>query len=355
MIPPSYAVPGLTLGPSTTFSAQVQDLQADLRALGYLGGSIDGMYGAGTRKAVQSLQYDLINNAGRSTSSPGDGSAPVAVQAYNDGSVTSQTGVVDQGLVGCIVAMLTDSSFPQVPNSQDPAAQNLAAVSAVRTFSPNPVPVPFLMGVLMQESECKHFQVPVLSNRDNYVTVGLDHNNTANPTAITSRGYGIGQFTFFHHPPTASEMDTYIVDPVRNVSQAISELNGKFNGYVSGSTSDTKADDRLAEYGAGPLRVCRYSASDARYLTDCVNCLKNAGFTNIVAGATPVYAGAGMTYGKTQYHEGSYSGVPVRSAIPCDWPYAIRRYNGAGVNSYDYQAEVLLRVVGGAAMVAGGS
>jgi hypothetical protein len=29
------------------------------------------------------------------------------------------------------------------------------------------------------------------------------------------------------------------------------------------------------------------------------------------------------------------------------WPYAVRRYNGAGVNSYHYQAQVLLRVLNG--------
>jgi hypothetical protein len=64
-----------------------------------------------------------------------------------------------------------------------------------------------------------------------------------------------------------------------------------------------------------------------------------------VAGVTPFYVGAGLTYQKTQYHVGSYTRVPVCSAIPCDWPYAVRRYNGSGVNSYDYQAEVLQKVL----------
>ncbi len=32
---------------------------------------------------------------------------------------------------------------------------------------------------------------------------------------------------------------------------------------------------------------------------------------------------------------------PARRAFPCDWPYAVRRYNGSGVNSYHYQAIVL--------------
>jgi hypothetical protein len=53
-----------------------------------------------------------------------------------------------------------------------------------------------------------------------------------------------------------------------------------------------------------------------------------------------------MIYDNTQYHkQASYGNVPLRKAIPCDWPYAVRRYNGSGVNSYDYQAEVLLKVL----------
>jgi hypothetical protein len=83
-------------------------------------------------------------------------------------------------------------------------------------------------------------------------------------------------------------------------------------------------------------------------MTDCANCLVNATLFNITSGVTPVYAGSNMTYAQTQYHQGSYDNVPVRANIPCDWPYAVRRYNGGGVNSYDYQAEVLLRVLNSA-------
>jgi hypothetical protein len=31
----------------------------------------------------------------------------------------------------------------------------------------------------------------------------------------------------------------------------------------------------------------------------------------------------------------------VRAEIPCDWPYAVRRYNGSGINSYHYQVRIL--------------
>ena len=208
-----------------------------------------------------------------------------------------------------------------------------------------PVPIPFLMAILAQESALMHFQVPSGANSDNCVTVGLDRNNKAYPAAVTSRGYGIGQYTLFHHPPTADEVAGAIADPVKNVQQAVSDLNDKFKNYLNGSTPNTQADDRIAEVGGGALRVCQYPASDARYMTDCANCLAGATLFNITSGVTPVYAGSQLTYAQTQYHAGSYRNVPVRKNIPCDWPYAARRYNGGGVNPYDYQAEVLLRVL----------
>jgi peptidoglycan hydrolase-like protein with peptidoglycan-binding domain len=343
MSTPSYAVAGLVLSPSQAFSSQVRDLQHDLRSLGYGKGPIDGVFGPGTANAVNALQYDLMNNDGSSSS--GDGSAPVAVKSYNNGSVTSLTGVVDQGLASCIAAMLADPAFPKLPSSPDPAGDNRAAVAAVTAMATPPVPVPFLMAILVQESGCMHFQVPGGANSDNCVTIGLDRNNKAMPAAITSRGFGIGQYTLFHHPPTPAEVASVIADPVKNVEQAVSELESKFNNDVNGATSDTQADDRIAEVGTGPLRFCQYTAGDSRYMTDCANCLSSATLTNITAGVTPVYAGSNLTYAQTQYHKGSYQNVPVRAKIPCDWPYAVRRYNGGGVNSYDYQAEVLLRVL----------
>jgi hypothetical protein len=343
MSTPSYAVAGLVLSPSPVFSSQVRDLQQDLRSLGYGKGPIDGVFGPGTGNAVQALQFDLMNNDGSSSS--GDGSAPVAVKNYNNGTVTSLTGIVDQGLVACISAMLADPAFPRLPSSPNPAADNQSAIAAVTSMASPPVPIPFLMAILMQESACMHFQVPSAANSDNCVTIGLDRNNSANPAAITSRGFGIGQYTLFHHPPTADEVAGVIADPAQNVRQAVSDLSGKFNNYVNGATSNTQADDRIAEVGTGPLRICQYQPSDTRYMADCANCLASATLTNITSGVTPVYAGSQLTYGQTQYHKGSYQNVPVRANIPCDWPYAVRRYNGGGVNSYDYQAEVLLRVL----------
>ena len=47
----------------------------------------------------------------------------------------------------------------------------------------------------------------------------------------------------------------------------------------------------------------------------------------------------------TRYHpETAYSRVPARATLGCDWPYAVRRYNGSGVDSYHYQFQVLQRL-----------
>lgn len=341
----SYAVPGLVLSSGSEFSAQVQDMQTDLRSLGYLKGPIDGVFGPGTQNGVKALQFDLVHNNG--ASSGNDGSAPVAIRNYNSGAISAQTGIVDQPLVTCIAAMLSDPAFPKVPFSLDPESDNARAIAAVRAMPAPPVPVTFLLAVLSQESGGQHFQVPTSANRDHYVTIGLDRNNAANPAAITSRGYGIGQYTLFHHPPTAAEVAGNIADPVQNVSRAISDLLEKFNKWVNGPVDS--ADDRKQEGGSGSLRPCQFSSADSRHMTDCGTCLRNAGASDIVSGITPFYQGSADTYARTQYHVGSYTAVPIRKNIPCDWPYAVRRYNGSGVNSYDYQAEVLRKALGLAA------
>jgi hypothetical protein len=339
----TYQVPGLTLSPSPAFSSQVQSLQRDLRSLGYATGPFDGIFGPGTQRSIQALQFDLINNAGSSSS--GDGNAPVAVQSYNNGNVTSITGILDQGLAACIAAMLADPAFPKLPFSSNPLVDNQSAIIAIQGLAPLPVPVPFLLAILHQVCNCRHFQVPPAAGGDSFVTVGLDRNNPASSAAITSRGYGIGQFTLFHHPPTAAEMAGVITNPVQNVGQAVSALADKFNHFLNGATPAVVADDRIAEYGTGALRPCQFPASDSRYMAACASCLTAATLTNITAGVTPLFAGSPDSYAATQYHPGSYQNVPVRANIHCDWPYAVRRYNGSGVNSYDYQAEVLLRIV----------
>jgi hypothetical protein len=333
----SYAVDGLVLEPSGQFSQQVQDFQRDLRALGYVAGPIDGVFGGGTTKAVAALTYDLLHNSGNGS----DGNAPVKMTDYNQGGLTGQA---DQALVACMAAMLDDANFPKLPNSGDPAGDNQAALTAVRSMQNLTVPLPFLLAIMQQESGLHQYQVPTHGNIDNFVTIGLDRNDSANPSRITSRGYGIGQYTLFHHPPTADEVQTFILDPVKNVGTTIKELLGKYQNWVTGPT-DT-SDDRIAEFLRVPLVPCKYDSGDPKFLTDCVNCAKNAPAVTITSGSTPFFNGApaGSMYQQTQYHVGTYSNVPQRDKIGCDWPYAVRRFNGGGVNSYDYQAEFLLKL-----------
>lgn len=321
---------------------QIRCLQQALRMLGYLRAHIDGVFAAGTRAAVAALQHDLLTNGGGS--SAGDGAAPVAVRDYNRGRVTAVTGELDPGLVACISDMLQDPAFPQLPYSDDPGSANRAALQTVASLPPQTVPTPFLLGVVLQESGGKHFREPLAGDHDSFVVVGLDTNNAAAPYAITSRGYGLGQYTLFHHPARPEEVSGFIRDPAGNVTRAVRELREKFDHFVAGPGAS--ADDRIHEVGAGPLRLCRYAPGDPRWMSDCVNCLRSAGTQPIVAGTTPVYEGSQQTYARTQYHPGTYSNVPIRKNIACDWPYAVRRYNGSGPNSYDYQAEILIKIAG---------
>jgi peptidoglycan hydrolase-like protein with peptidoglycan-binding domain len=334
----SYQVPGLVLEPSSQFSQQVQDFQRDLRSLGYIAGPIDGVFGHGTTTAIAALTYDLVHNDGTGT----DGNAPVAVNSYDQGNLTGQA---DQGLIACVAAMLDDVNFPKLPSSGDPAGDNQKALAAVQAIQDCAVPLPFLLAIMNQESGQHQYQVPTRGNIDNFVTIGLDRNDAANPARITSRGYGIGQYTLFHHPPTPGELNSFILDPVQNLGTTIKELTDKFQNWILGPNADQTADDRVAEFGNVALIDCKYAQGDARYHTDCVNCLKNAPAVTITSGQTPWYAGAQGTYAQTQYHVGSYNNVPTRAAIGCDWPYAVRRFNGSGVNSFDYQAELLLKVL----------
>jgi peptidoglycan hydrolase-like protein with peptidoglycan-binding domain len=320
----------------------VRDLQRDLRALGYLKRGIDGVFGASTTRAVQGLQYDLLWNQGKSSS--GDASAPVAVADYNRSRVAAVTGVADQATVACMAEMLDDAAFPKLPFSSNSAAENAKILAQVAALPSTTVPIPFLLGILNQESGLKHFCEPSNPDEDSFVVVGTD-TNASQPYIVTSRGYGVGQYTLFHHPPCAEEVASIMLDPAGNIQRATKELREKFDGFVNGPTPGGKADDRQAERGAGPLLVCKYAPADAKYMKDCKSCLRDAGLVQIHQG-DPVFAGSSLSLQPTQYYPStSYTGVPERRNIPCDWPYAVRRYNGSGVNSYHYQIHVLLQVL----------
>lgn len=330
-MPSQYQAAGLRLGRGVPGSlAAVKELQRDLRRLGYLRTGIDGIFGRETEAAVKALQYDLLHNHGAGP----DGVSPVRVADYNGSRIHAADGVLDQQLAAVMAQMLSDVRFEQVPASRDPAGENAKVAAELKAMESSEVPAPFLLAILEQESGLRHYVEPAAANEDNFVVVGLDRNSAGGP-AITSRGYGVGQYTLFHHPPTPEEVRSVILDPIKNVQKAVREFAGKFANFVNGSTAATRADDRQRELGSGPLRRCKYAAGDPRHMKTCRDCLAAAG-SRVV------------TVEPTQYHRQSlYRGVPVRKNIGCDWPYAARRYNGSGVNSYHYQAQVLLRVLNG--------
>lgn len=324
----SYRQPGLVLARRVPGASdrQIRDLQRDLRRLGYLRSGIDGDFGPGTQAGVEALQYDLLHNSGEGS----DGAAPVKLSDYNRGRVPAVTGDADQHMVECISDMLDDAAFPKLPHVDDPRAENRRIADEVARMPSSVVPMAFLVAILKQESDLKHFHEPEAYDEDTYVQVGLDR-NAAEKRAVTSRGYGVGQYTLFHHPPTPEEVSSFIGDISGNIGRAVRELREKFDGFVNGPASH--ADDRRAECGNGPLRLCKHAPGEPGYMAGCARCLHDAG-THLV------------TIEPTQYYSSSvYREVPVRSKIGCDWPYAVRRYNGAGPNSYHYQARVLQHLV----------
>jgi len=341
----SYQQPGLVLKrPGAGASdRQVRDLQRHLRALGYLRRGIDGAFGPATERAVMGLQHDLLHNDGDGS----DGQAPVRVRDYNAGRVAAVSGEVDQGLAGCIADMLDDAAFPKLPHAEDPVAKNREIPGILEALHPVIAPGPFLRAVLERESDLRHFNEPRAGDEDTFIVVGLDRNAGAGHI-VSSRGYGVGQFTLFHHPPRADEVEDFMTDVGRNLLKAAAELREKFDHFVNGPTSGTRADDRLAEFGDGPLRLCKFAPNDPRFMRDCKTCAQQAGKHDIVDGVTVWYEGTASTYHSTQYYDHArldFSGVPVRKDFECDWPYAVRRYNGSGVNSYNYQALVLKKLL----------
>ncbi|MDX1710514.1 MAG: peptidoglycan-binding domain-containing protein [Rhodovibrionaceae bacterium] len=340
-----YLREGLTLKRARQADGEeVRALQRDLRATGYLRRGIDGDFGPMTARAVRSFSYDLLHNDG---SGGHDGAAPVAVTAYNRGRVSQVTDEVDQGLAACLAEMAADAAFPKLPESPDPRAANETARETIAGTVSTVAPVPWLTQMLRQESGLRHFNEPGAGDDDRFVVVGFDRNRRGVPEQVTSRGYGLGQFTLFHHPPRQEEVDAFIADPMGNLDTAIQEFREKFDRFVNGPTSGTRADDRIAEIGEGELRLCKYEQDDPRYMTDCRACAQEAERRTIEMGE-PYYPGAAGRYRLTQYYRSPerYRDVPARAAIGCDWPYAARRYNGSGPNSYHYQTRILLRLAG---------
>lgn len=319
------------------FQPSVLELQVALRALGYLGSGIDGVFGDGTARAVRALKIDLNENDGGSRGR--DGRSPVAVRDYAEGHGFVVDGSIDDRLARIITTMMADPAFPKIPSAENPAAENARAIAMLQGIAGVGVPMPILLAMMQQESGRRHFNMPAPGGRDTFLVMGLDRNDTAHPDRITSRGYGIGQYTLFHHPATQAEIASLVGDPATNISSAIEEFRVKFNRFVVGP--DDTADDRIAENPRLRLRLCRYTSSDLRYMTDCGACARAARKVAIEPGV-PLYPGSSQTYRPTAYYSSAHYGrIPDRSDFGCDWPYAARRYNGSGINSFHYQVRIL--------------
>lgn len=205
---------------------QVRDLQRNLRALGYLRSGIDGAFGTGTEFSVKALQHHISTNNGNGK----DGRAPVRIKDYNKGRVSAVTGVVDFGLAPCISDMLDDPDFPTLPFADAPVAKkNQELISTLRAMPLPPAPIPFLLGILMQESGLKHFREPKGADQDSYIVVGLDTSGATRKHVISSRRYGAGQYMLFHHSPRTGEIPDFMVNANGNVSKALSVRRDKFD------------------------------------------------------------------------------------------------------------------------------
>ena len=341
----SYA--GMNLRQGVELTDEVRraalDLQRHLRAIGYLRAGIDGAFGQGTEDALRALQHDLLYNDG--SDEHGGEDAPVRMIDYNRGRITEVTGVADADTVACIRDILEDSNFVFLPMSADARAANARIRTQAAAMSSAQTPMPFLLAILEQESSFTHFREPRGKDEDNYIVVGCDRNDGEVPYRITSRGYGTGQYTLFHHPPRQEEVEQFMLDVSGNLQRAVDVLREKFDSFIVSSSPGLRRDDRIAEIGEGPLRPCKYEPGDPRYMKDCAACMQAAGFVTIESESTPFYEGTSGIFKSTQYHRHErLEEVPVRAAVGCDWPYAVRRYNGSGVNSYWYQAEMLLRM-----------
>ena len=175
----------------------------------------------------------------------------------------------------CIQDILADDNFPLLPMSEDARTANQQIQTLISELTSDQIPMPFLMAIIEQESNFRHFCVPRGRDEDSYIVVGLDRNDSNAPERITSRGYGVKQYTLFHHPPKQEEVEQFMLNVEGNLQKGIELLGDKFDQFVNGSV-DT-ADDRIAEIGTDSLRPCKYEPGDARYLKDCAVCMQEAG------------------------------------------------------------------------------
>ena len=118
-------------------------------------------------------------------------------------------------------------------------------------------------------------------------------------------------------------------------------MRGKFDRFVIGP--DSRLTIAFTEAGSGPLRLCKFDSADPLYIATASTASSRRELRTSSLGKRPC-RWLSDTYQATQHTKSLLRRTcPFRRNIACDWPYAVRRYNGSGPNSYDYQAEFLLK------------
>jgi len=241
----------------------VEDLQRDLRALGYYDGEISGVWAASLDSAIRAVRYDLTHP-----------DLAIGASAYNRGRlvapspITGEAGV-EPALADCIAVMSDDANFLKLPRSDNAAIDNLRAWEQVKSARDGATPTPFVVAILAHLAGGRHFQTPTATNRDGFITVRLDRDDPAANARITSRGYGIGRYTLSHHPPTKGEINGGLFDPASAAGLAFARLRDVFSHRVISTDESVRAADRFAERPLSPLRTCKYARLDPRFLADC--------------------------------------------------------------------------------------
>ncbi len=271
--------------------------------------------------AVKSVKHDLVNT-------------PFLESNFNNGKISSVDDRIDLAFVSILEDMRNDSRVGVVYRVGGFDRENSLIRGSLDSFNTEYFPVPLSKAILYEETGLKWYR------KDGYPTVGLDYNDKKISHRITSRGLFLSQRTFFSYPIQQSELDGFnsLDTDMRFFS---SHLRSKYNNFVVSNKVASRDDLRHFSFGGSKLRGCKYDSSDARYMKDCKNCVFSLNKRTYVEGDR-LAKGSGWKFRKTKYHRRDvYKSMPDFKEFPCDYLFAIRRYNGGGINSFHYLMQVL--------------
>jgi len=278
-------------------SDHVRSLQTALKRLGFYHGKIDSIYGNGTRRSVQAVQYELELEA---------------------------SGEVDDQTAGAIKDLLFSAEAGErwkLPRKDDPAVEVPEDQSALYKEVMEEIGIPpyFAEALREQESSSSHF------DEDDYVKLRCEfwsqypHDEEEHPDyKIRYRSFGIMQILDLGHP----EDDYTRGSEVGNITNR--ELR-------CSAAKNIKAGARLLRsLLSGP--ECIYDEDDERHY-QCKECIRAIETIE-------------RDWTETRFHKWRSEEVPESGLIPCGWAEAIRRYNGAGADAEGYRDEILTRITG---------